>query len=367
MRIVVVDIAARGGGADTILESLRQFADGRVSSHDWFFLLAHPSLTDTDRLHTILVPVRGPRRLHRLVFDLSIGRRRVNAIQPDVVLSLQNTRILGVQAPQVVYVHQPVPFQRTRSFSFRRRDERTLALYQHVIGRIIKRSLRSADAVVVQTRWMRDAVRDQVRIAPARVVNILPDVEDLSSYVSSLPLDPRAFLCPTSAWQYKNNSVVVQACRLLRAEGVTDFRVRITVDAPINDPNVESTGFIPRPELLEELSRSTLVFPSLIESYGLPPAEARALGTVVLAADLSYAREVLAGYPDAHFFDPRDARQLAALMRGVIEGRVTGTQSPAVRGAAGGGGTVTAWERVLQVLSDCAHGEEMRDETALDH
>lgn len=361
MRIVVVGIVARGGGADTILESLRHMAATEGSAHEWFFLLTHPSGVDAEQVHTCLVPVRGPRRLHRMVFDLLTGRRTVNALKPDVILSLQNTRVVGTRAPQVVYVHQPVPFQRTVRFSFLRPEERTLALYQHIIGRIIKRSLRGADAVVVQTAWMRDAVREQVRIAPERVFNILPDVDDLSAHVSARPFDPRSFLCPTSAWRYKNNDLVVEACRLLRAAGVADFRVRITVEGRRDDANVEWIGRIPRPSLLEDLSRSTLIFPSLVESYGLPPAEARALGTLVLAADLPYAHEVLAGYQDAFFFDPWDARQLAALMRDVIEGRLRPSgRAVQEKAIAPRGQQAAAWGRVLELMSDCARGGEGR-------
>jgi glycosyltransferase involved in cell wall biosynthesis len=39
-----------------------------------------------------------------------------------------------------------------------------------------------------------------------------------------------------------------------------------------------------------------LVFPSFLESFGLPLVEAAKFGKKILAADLDYAREVLAGY-----------------------------------------------------------------------
>jgi glycosyltransferase involved in cell wall biosynthesis len=53
-----------------------------------------------------------------------------------------------------------------------------------------------------------------------------------------------------------------------------------------------------------------LLFPSLAEGYGLPLAEAGALGTPVICSDLPVCREVAAA--DAEFLDPHDAGAWAA-------------------------------------------------------
>ena len=45
-------------------------------------------------------------------------------------------------------------------------------------------------------------------------------------------------------------------------------------------------------------------------------------GTVVLASDTPFSREVLAGYENAYFFDPFKPEQLADLMSGVLEKRI---------------------------------------------
>lgn len=353
MRIVVNDIAASSGGALTILESFYRYVRDFGGDHEWVFLLGSDLLEESDNIRIIVLPDVKSSWLRRLTFDLISGRRLISSLKPDVIFSLQNTYTYGLACPQVVYVHQSLPFQRAKNFSLLRRDERALAIHQHIIGAIIKQSIHRADHVIVQTKWMRDAILDQVGIAGDRVTRVLPDLENLSAHRHEGPLDAGAFLYPTADHSYKNNECIYEACRLLRQQGCTDFTVTLTLDGPASEPNVNPIGSIPRQRVLETLSRSTLVFPSYIETYGLPLAEARALGSIVLAADLPYAREVLDGYSNAYFFDPASPDQLAALMRRVTTKSIAKSQVHEAGAPQGSSGT-PSWARVLGVLEGSA-------------
>lgn len=314
MRIVVIDIAASEGGALTLLESFHRYVREFDTDNEWVFLLGSDLLEGSDRIRTVVLAEVKANWLRRLAFDLVSGRRLIRTLKPDLVLSLQNTYTYGLKCPQVVYVHQSLPFQHVKNFSMTRPGERRLAFYQHVIGAIIKQSVCRADHVIVQTRWMRDAILDQVNISNDRVSVIAPDLEDLSAYRHVGDPVAGSFFYPTADLSYKNNEVIYAACRLLREQGTDHFTVRLTIDSSISDPNVEAIGRVSRERVMAELSCSTLIFPSLIESYGLPLVEARALGALILAADLPYARETLDGYGNAYFFDPASPVQLAALM-----------------------------------------------------
>lgn len=329
MRIVVNAIAASTGGALTILESFGRHVREFGGDHEWVFLLGSDLLEQSDNIRTVVLPSVKRSWLRRLAFDFVTGRRLIASLRPDVVFSLQNTYTYGIECPQVVYVHQPLPFQKARNFSLWRRDERLLAIYQHVIGAVIKQSARHADHVIVQTQWMRDAIVDQVGIVADRVSSVLPALENLGAQEHQGPRDAGAFFYPTAHNIYKNNDCIYEACRLLHQQGMDDFTVTMTVDGPVPEPKVDSIGRVSRARVVETLSRSTLIFPSYIETYGLPLAEARALGSIILAADLPYAREVLDGYPNAHFFNPFVPGELAALMKQVILGHVTPATSQA--------------------------------------
>jgi len=351
LRVVVVDIAAGSGGGLTVLRSFRDYLVKTGTVHEWIFLTGAPKvLRPADHVQVFALPKIKRSWVRRLFFDGLTGRRLIRSLAPDVVFSLQNTRTYGLSVPQVVYVHQPLPFQDVVNYQLWRRDERHLAVYQHLIGRVIRRSIRQADRTIVQTHWMREAILEQVRIEPGRVERVAPDLEDLSAYVDENVSDRTQFFFPTGPLSYKNLDCIEEACRALRAEGVTEFRVLVTSDTPSPDPNITSIGQLPREEALRTLSGSTLVFPSLVESYGLPLAEARSLGCVVLASDRSYAREVLEGYPNAYFFDPHMPKDLARLMDAVIHGdiqRLDWTESAEPDPTIG-------WRRVVAILEEVA-------------
>jgi glycosyltransferase involved in cell wall biosynthesis len=51
---------------------------------------------------------------------------------------------------------------------------------------------------------------------------------------------------------------------------------------------------------------TALVFPSFIETFGLPLTEAASFGLPIIVADLPYAREVLKGYEGVTFIPYND-------------------------------------------------------------
>ena len=348
MRIVVNDVAASDGGALTVLRSFHHYLSEVSDENEWTFLVGGRVIEDQEHLHCIALPAVKSRWRKRLQFDLVGGRRLVMKLRPDVVFSFQNTLIWGLDCPQVLYVHQALPFQQVRNYSLVRSEERQLAIYQHLIGRLIKLSARHADRIIVQSHWMAGAMTRQLRLPPAIVHVIPPEVDGGPRRVPAGGNDRRQFLYPTAEVSYKNNACVEEACRILVGQGCTDFRLTITIGES-RAPNVDAVGRLPRDELLARLACSTLVFPSLIETVGLPLLEARAIGVVVLAADLPYAREALAGYPNAHFFDPGSPQALASLMWQVIDGQVIRLPpgEPPVE-------VPPSWGRVVSVLLDVA-------------
>ena len=69
-----------------------------------------------------------------MFFDYLLGKKFIEKLNPDCVLSLQNIITFGLRCPQFVFVHQAIPFQKIKKFSFFRSEERKLAIYQYLIN-----------------------------------------------------------------------------------------------------------------------------------------------------------------------------------------------------------------------------------------
>lgn len=322
MRIVVNDIAASTGGALTVLKDFYEYIRNNETEHEWIFLLGGDYVEQTDRIKVRALPKIKKSKISKLIFDFITGRKYINALKPDIVFSMQNILTFGVKAPQAVYIHQSIPFQNEKKFSFFKTGERKLAIYQYIIGAIIKLSARRADRIIVQTNWMKKALIEQLHIKESKIAVILPRVQKDIKAPTKTEYRRNCFFYPTSNAVYKNNDCIYEACGILRAKGINGFTVKLTVNSETLRENIVYTGRISKEEVFAEYSRATLLFPSYIETFGYPLAEARQMGCIILASNCAFSREVLNGYENAYFFNPFKPEELAELMQQVISGAI---------------------------------------------
>ena len=326
MRIAVIDFAASIGGATSILKSFYEYLVESKDNNEWFFLLSDDYISETENIKVIKLEKEKKSRFRRLLFDYFYGRSVIRKINPDALFYLQNTLIHGVACKQIAYMDQSIPFQKVIRFRFFDPMQRSLAVYQFIIGRLIKQACKRADCIIVQTEWMRRAISSQCRVDLEQIKRIPPDIilPKLDSEKKMFYKD--RFFYPANYAYYKNHRCIIKAVELLNQLGITDFSVQFTItEKDINTPlpkQIACSGNIPHEEVMRLLDCETLLFPSYIETYGLPIAEAKNLKTVILAADTDFAREILDGYENAYFFNPFKPEQLADLMKEVIEGRI---------------------------------------------
>ncbi|RZL46281.1 MAG: glycosyltransferase family 1 protein, partial [Pedobacter sp.] len=74
--------------------------------------------------------------------------------------------------------------------------------------------------------------------------------------------------------------------------------------------NIALLGYVGKEEIVRQFnSCRALLFPSRIETLGLPLLEAASLGKFIIASDLIYARETLSEYENVDFVDPKNPRE----------------------------------------------------------
>lgn len=351
MRIVVNDIAASKTGALSILKDFYEYIKDHDTENEWIFLLSDHYIQETERIKVRTLPEVKRGWLHRLKFDLLNGRKLIAGLEPDLYFSMQNTLVMGYRGRSALYVHQPLGFQKVKNFSLFKREEREYAIYQHIIAHLINASVRSADLTIVQTEWMKDAVSAK---APKRkVIKIRPSVEDLSQYSRKGEERANVFFFPSGDILYKNHRLLYAAAEKLH--GQYDFTIEVTLTEEelrriLGDVQEEvfrhfvCLGRIPREEVYERYATSVLIFPSYIETFGYPPAEASQLGSLILASDCPFCRDVLGNYENGYYFDPFDADACADLMKQVIKGEITAVDVKASESGE------NSWKYVVEAL-----------------
>ncbi len=356
MKIVVNNVAAQMGGAITLLKGLRDYIVEHDRENEWFFLLSKPYIEEAENVHVMVFENVKKSPIHRVIYDLSAGRKIERSLKPDLFFSMQNTLFKNVKTPQAVYMHQSLPFQDIKDFSPFKKSELKSWYYQKVVGRVIKKGLPKAKAIVVQTKWIKDAI-----------AKLYPDIEDRITVVNpevtapkrdeSLVWKQNEFFSPITDVSYKNAQCIYDAAAELDKRGIKDFNVAITFEGVSAHNHVTNTGFVSKHELFKRYQTSTMIFPSYIETFGLPIAEAKLMGTIVLASDCPFSHEILDGYKNAYFFDPFKPLELASLMEKIVCGEIVKeeidrekTENDADMLSSTPG---NSWEKVIGAITKC--------------
>lgn len=344
MRIVVNDIAASTGGAMTVLKDFYFCVKENDSENEWIFLLSDKYVEETENIKVITLPEIKKNPIKKVLFDLFTGKKFINSLKPDVVFSMQNIITFGVSAPQTVYIHQAIPFQSAKKFSFLKSNERKIAFIQYFIGALIKLSAKRSDKVIVQTKWMKDAVCKKCNLSSKKVLCVTPNVKDIAHLKNPELFDKTCFFYPTATGVYKNNSCIYEACKLLDEQNI-EYTVKLTLPKQYSEGNIDCIDRIPYEDVINYYNKSTLIFPSYIETFGYPLTEARKLGSIVLASDCPFSHEALDNYENAYFFNPFKPEELTQLMNKVVMGEINKKETADIFE-----NQEDSWKRVIQYL-----------------
>lgn len=251
----------------------------------------------------------------------------------DLWLSLHDTTPRVRARRQAVYCHNSYPFFRWRwRHVWQNYRIVAFALFTRWFYRI---NLRRNSHVIVQQQWFRQAFAEMFALDERHIIVAPPRT-------ALRPLPPRRavdgivrFIYPAFPDVHKNMECVCRAAeRLEYLVGTDCFEVLLTTSPSQNRysrwlhsrwrhvVSIRFCGFVRR-ETLDTLyaDADALVFPSQVETWGLPISEFAQTGRPMLLADLPYAHESASGAPRVAYFAPDDDEALASLMRDVIEER----------------------------------------------
>ncbi len=219
---------------------------------------------------------------------------------------------------QAITVHDAAVYRVPEAFSWRFR-----VWYRLVIRAIVRRSPRTmvvSQFAARETQAFFGGRADRLEVV-AEGWQHLQRAESDDSILRAHGLENGSYvLAVSSPTPNKNFALVSQAMLHLRdvplrlvIAGASDPRV--FASAPVGDEaRATRVGYVSDAQLKSLYENARLfVFPSKYEGFGIPPLEAMALGCPVAASDIEAVREVCGDA--ARYFDPRDARGLARLLR----------------------------------------------------
>lgn len=316
--IVVNATAIKAGGALTVLNEFIARADDSRN----YIIFVRSDLEKLSHGNNIrLVRIERTRGFSRVWWDfcgLSLWLIK-EKIFIDHLVSLQNMGVKGFGLrgkKQVIVYHQAIPLI-GKKWSFLSRRTRSLAFYKYIYPFFVRFLDSESADYIVQAEWVKLKLHEVVGIPLARISVVKPSLIIDKEWVCPVALTQNkiTFFYPAADFHYKNHLILVLAAKKLKSDlPHIASRIKIVLTLGLESSTAievqrcgvesmfEFKGQVPRREVLGYFkSGSFLLFPSMVETVGLPLLEAAYFSCSIIASDCPYSREVLDGASNVKF------------------------------------------------------------------
>jgi len=338
-RIIVISaVNFFEGGPLTILKETLKFANDVLSKKYLVIALVHKKeLLSTDGLNNIVLfefPKSRTNYLIRLYLEYFYFKKLSVKWNPKLWFSLHDISPNIKADIRAVYCHNPSPFKKTNINDLKFQPGFFLfgLFYKWLYWINIKKN----NYVVVQQKWIKKEFINFFNLNPEKIIVNYPNIETLKNHSQQKSNNQnKTFIYPAFPRHFKNYEVIGEAVRILVIAGNTNFNVIFTITGNENKyarfifkkyKHLDQICFIgnqPKADLfhLYEIA-DALIFPSKLETWGLPITEFKNYKKSIILADLPYAHETLGEYSKGVFFNVVSPMELAKKMTGVIEGNI---------------------------------------------
>lgn len=342
--IVVSAVNLVEGGTLTILKNCLSYLDSSPKMHEKYDIIAlvhKKEMFQYKHITLLEFPKVKSSWLLRIYHEYWKFYKLSLSLNPFLWLSLHDISPNIKATHKAVYCHNPTPFYHSTLTDLIHNS--TLFLFSYFYKYLYQINISTNDYVIVQQQWLRDAFRKMYSLSAQKVIVAYPNENlhmDRIQYkkTEKTVLDSiKIFFFPSLSRPFKNFEIICRASELLMKNGCINFKVVLTingqeniyakkiVDKYCNIPMIDFCGRLTYEEVCKmyELA-SCLIFPSKLETWGLPISEFMHYEKPMIIANLPYAHETASGAKQVAFFDPNNAKQLADLMQKIINSDVTG-------------------------------------------
>ena len=334
--IVVSAINFFEGGPLTILKETLKFANDVLAEKYSVIALVHKKkLFLTDGLNNIIFfefPKSRASYIFRLYYEYFYFKKLSVKWNPKLWFSLHDVSQNVKADIRAVYCHNPSPLKKTSINDLK--FQPAFFLFSLFYKWLYLINIKKNNYVVVQQKWIKEEFIKFFKLKPEKVIVSYPHIQGLEKANPEKPnTQMKIFIYPALPRHFKNYEVIGEAVKILNIAGYLDFNVVFTISGNENKyakfifkkyGNLSHIRFVGNQNKAELFSfyenADALIFPSKLETWGLPITEFKNYDKPIILADLPYAHETLGKYSKASFFDVNDPRKLSEKMIGIING-----------------------------------------------
>ncbi len=333
--IVVSAVNIRKGGTLTILRDCLGYLSPLAMSGEYrvVALVHRRELADYAGIEYIELPDSVRSWFRRLKCEYVTMRKISRQIGDiDLWLSLHDATPVVEAKRQAVYCQTSFPVLKW-NFNDLRFDYK-IVLFAILTKYVYRFRCHENYRMIVQTQWLRKCLSRMTGYPESRFIVAPPETTGRPKAVSLNTSGKYRFIYPATPDCHKNFELICRAAKMLAEEiGNDSFEVILTISGKENRYSswlyknwgdvapVRFAGFMAKEKLEEAYAASDcLIFPSRVETWGLPISEYSRYDKPMLLADLPYIRETAAGAARTAFFNTGNPLELKEHMKRLIAG-----------------------------------------------
>lgn len=352
--IVISSINFFEGGPLSVLKDCLAFLNKSTYVNEYKFIaLVHKknlfNENEYDNIAFIEFPKSRTSYAYRLYYEYFYFKTLAKEHNVFFWLSLHDITPSIGNVSQAVYCHNPSPFNtvnlsdiylQPKQFFFR-------LFYKYLYQINIKKN----KFVIVQQLWIKHRFVAMFNLSGNKIITAPPEIQKIENKyleknqmeLESKETSKKVFFFPTFPRPFKNIEVICEAMNLVSEKTKQSVSVVITIDGSENKyaksivekyqhmDNIKFTGLIKREEVYEYYSKCDgLIFPSKLETWGLPISEFKQFNKPMFVSNLPYAKETVGNYKLVNYFNPDDAVQLSELIINALEDKLIFDKTDAI-------------------------------------
>ncbi len=337
--IVISAINLRSGGTLTILQECLEYVSENLAKDYKVIALVHEKrlFSHLKNIDYIEFPQSIKSYFLRIYYEYFYFKNLSKKLDPYLWLSLHDMTPNIISKIKAVYCHNSSPFHK---INIKDLMDPKFILFRLFYKYIYRLNIRSNQYVIVQQEWLRDKFQKMFNLPKEKIIVAYPNINtfkvksDIKYKESKNNEKIIRFIYPSFPRVFKNFEVICDAVKILN-EKKHNFEVIFTIDGSENRysnwiynkykylENIKFIGLQSREKIFDLYKISDcLIFPSKLETWGLPLSEFKIFNKPILAVNLPYAKETIGNYDKVSFFNPNDHLTLSKLMNNIIENTI---------------------------------------------
>lgn len=329
--IVISGINMTNSGLLSIItDCLHHLSQYSIDKNIRIIALVHSkSLFDIPNIEYIEFPKSKKSWLLRLYYEYFHFKKLSKQLGADIWFSLHDISPRVEAKKRFVYCHNPTPFFKPTLKDWRLGFK--ICIFSLFYKYLYQLNIKSNTAVIVQQNAIKKSFHKMFRID--NVVVAYPEIIiENSKGKANLNPDRIHLFYPSFPRMFKNFEYIVDAFELLPERVQKKIEIHFTLEKGMNGyanyifeqtrkyPEINCIGLLKRQDVLDYYNTvDVLLFPSRLETWGLPLSEFKQFDKTIFAIDLPYAKETLGNYEKAHYFEANNPKELAKLITDYVK------------------------------------------------